>query len=139
VPVPIPIQPRSNNEPGTEAKTIGVGRISPQDFGIVHRNINDLRLGGFDLSVIRFDDDLLLRSTLKNSGLFRPCSQALDRRFHVLWLRDIGLSKRGSPIGIFRQHLQDGRIMCDGLDPHIPVLSLDQVFVHPAVKIGLSL
>jgi hypothetical protein len=94
VPVPISIQPRSDNEPGTETdQTTGVWGISPEDFGIVLRNINDLRLRGFDLNVIRFDDDLLFRSALKNSGLFSLFPQTLDRPFHVLWLRDIGLPK----------------------------------------------
>jgi hypothetical protein len=65
VPVPVSIQPRSDRKTGTEdglaAKVRG---IRPQNLRIVLRNINDLRLRGFDLNVIRFDGDLLLRGVL---------------------------------------------------------------------------
>jgi hypothetical protein len=139
-PVPISIQPRSDSETGTEdGHARRVGEISPQNLRIVLRNINHLRLSRFDLNVIGFDGDLLLGSVLKHSGLGCLCPQTLDRPFDVCPLHDVGLPKRGSPIGVVCHHPQDDRIMSDGLDAHIPVLPLNQVFVHPALKQSLSL
>jgi hypothetical protein len=75
-PVPIAVQPGTDDETGAESdQTTAVGIrivvvrvVTPQNRRIVFRNINDLRLCGFDSDHIGLDDDLLLGGALENSG-----------------------------------------------------------------------
>ena len=135
VPVPISVEPGSNDEAGTEPDaSIQTRVVIPKDIRIVFRHIDDLLLRRFDLNIVRLDEHLLLCIALKNSISNGQRTQALDRTSDIRPLHDIGLAYGGSPIRILRHHLQNRRIVRNCLDADVPRLRFDQALIHPALE-----
>jgi len=82
VPVPIPVEPGSNNKTWPESdeaqRRIEDTPITPQCCRIVLRNIDHLRLCRFDLDHIGFGNHLLLRRASQSTGFESFAAQTLN-------------------------------------------------------------
>jgi len=142
VPVPVAVQPRADGEARAERNRIiriVVRVVTLQNSRVVLRNINNLRLCGFDPDVIPLDDDFLLRIAVENSGSLRLETQALNRPLHVLPLHNVGLSNSRDPVRVLGHHLKHIGIMGKRFDADIPGLRFNQAFVQAAPKHRLRL
>ena len=113
--------------------------------GIIGRDVDRLRIGGFDddgLALIRY---LLLFSAIQVAGLLSLLTQCLDGIRHFLLVIGVCVTKRGSPREVFVHVFKDRGELCEGLHARVPRLFVDflcQLFslqlgmaLHPAIRL----
>jgi len=86
IPVALVAKPRAHREsdPKRDERAGISDRRFINDGGIVHRHVNDIRLGGYDPNIVTFRNDLLLRRVDQGTGRPRLNPELLNG------LHDIG-------------------------------------------------
>ena len=84
-----------------------------------------MRLDGVDGDVVAILDDFLLRGGFEIAEVAGQVPEALDSGGDVRPLIHISLADRSGPVDFVGHHLNDGRIVSDGLDADVPGLLVD--------------
>jgi hypothetical protein len=121
-PVEVEVEPGADGEPQAEEQA---RRTHVDDRRVVHGDVQVLRLGGPDLDAAGGRQHLHLRRRDEVAGRLRLRAEPLDGGHHLDRLVDIRLAKRCRPVQVVRHHLENGRVMGDGLDADVPGLPVD--------------
>jgi hypothetical protein len=144
-PVPIAVQPWSDEQAGSETNSsVRIGRIridriwieigiTPDGAGVILRNVNCIRLCRLNPDdIVR--NDLLLVCALQIPGSPGLLSQALNRSFDCTSLSNIGLSYRCGPVRSLSHKREDIRIMSQRFNADVPVLDFNETFIHMTIQ-----
>ena len=96
-------------------------------IGVVDRHIDDPRLRRRDHVVAIIARHRLLRRGGQVPLAVSHGAHALYGEHHVARLHGVRPAQRSGPVQLFGQHVQDGRVVCDRLDAHIPRLVVDAI------------
>ena len=138
MPVPAPIQPRTNQKTLSERNHACCSDRdrersvkTPDGVRVISWYVNNVCLCRNDLDNVILYYDLLLGRGLENvvvqSYHAKPLNRICNRRF----LRNVGLSQRGRPFRILSHHVEDVWIVSGRLNADIPILIFDKTLIRP--------
>ena len=146
MPVPVPIQPWTNQKTVSErnhARCNGRSREgggkTPDGVRVIYWYINNLCLCRNDLDNVILYYDHLLGCGLENVVVQRCHAKALNRLCNSWFLHNVGLSQRRRPFRMLSHHVEDLWIVSGRFNADIPILILDKTLIHPAAQQLLGL
>src|ERR1700757_4521535 len=152
-----PTPPKSAEEADTKSNAKGKADAVPKNAGygiptgvsnyrctvhqprIIGRDVNHLRVGGFDDDRVTLRRYLLLFTATQMTGLLGLAAQRLDSIGHIVGLVGIRLAKGRSPGEVLVHVFENRRELRHGLYTGIPVLFVDFLGQVVALEFGMPL